>query len=77
MAAFNCGIEALILGSFIMLASGFKVNWPKSANASGTRCSSVSFSGKAARIRAAREISLSSTDIPAAEEKAFNIGSNE
>ena len=36
IAAFNCGTEALILGSFIMLASGVFAKAPNSVKASET-----------------------------------------
>ena len=52
MAATSCGTEALMLGSLMMLASGCSVSLPSSARLSGTRCSSVRYSGNSARMRA-------------------------
>ena len=64
MASFNCGIEALILGSLITLASGDFTISPKLLNASSTTCSLLRNSGNTERIRAAREMSLVSIDMP-------------
>ena len=61
MAAFSCGIEALMLGSLMMLASGRLASSPSSARASATRWSSGSRSAKPARIRPASEMSRVST----------------
>jgi catalase len=38
MASLSCATEALMLGSLMMLASGFSVSLPSSARLSGTRC---------------------------------------
>ena len=64
MAACNCGIEALILGSLMMLASGLFANLPNQVNSSGTFCSVVRSSGKFARIRPASEMSRVSNSTP-------------
>jgi hypothetical protein len=77
IAAFSCGVEALMFGSLMMFASGVVTSSPSSASASGTRCSSLSSSGNWERIRAAREMSRSSTSTPAAPAKASMIGRNE
>ena len=66
-----------MLGSLMMLASGVLTNSPSSASASGTRWSSLSSSGNWARIRAASEMSRSSTSTPAAPAKASMIGRKE
>jgi len=66
--------EALMFGSLMMLASGVSVFLPSSASASGTRCSGVRFSGKAARMRAATEISLASTVMPVGLVKVLTTG---
>ena len=50
MAALSCGIEAEMLGSLMMLASGELVQLPRSARASST---SFGSSGNCARIRPA------------------------
>ena len=77
IAAFSCGTEALMLGSLMMLASGFLASSPSSARASPTRCSSVRQSPNAAMMRPAREMSRVSTSTPAVEAKASMIGMNE
>ena len=77
MAAFNWGREALILGSFIMFATGVFANWDSSAKASIFLCSCFKKEGKLAMIRPAKEISFSSTSIPAWPANAFIIGSRE
>ena len=66
-----------MLGSLMMLASAVSAIAPSSASASGTRCASVSRSGKTARIRPASEMSFSSTATPACEANASTIGSSE
>ena len=66
-----------MLGSLMTLASGCFTNWPSSARSSGWRCASVRFSGKAARMRPASEMSLVPTSIPAALAKVRMIGSSE
>ena len=77
MASCSWGMEALILGNLIMLALGTWVSLPSSASASGTFCSSVKLSGKADKIRPARERSLVSTSTPAASVNVLTIGSKE
>ncbi len=77
MAETSCGTEALMLGSLMIVVSGSWVSRPSSARLSGTRCSSVRQSGKAARMRAASEMSLGWTSIPAGPVKACTIGRNE
>ena len=66
-----------MLGSFMMLASGFNVRLPSSVSSSLIRCAGVSFSGKVAMIRPASEMSFSFTDTPAVPTKASTIGSRE
>ena len=66
MASRSCGIEALTFGSLTMLASGLFARSPSSARSSLTRSESEKISGKLARIRAANEMSLDSTETPAA-----------
>ena len=58
MAFLSCGIDALIFGSLIIFASGFLASSPSSARLFATFWFSVSFSGKTAKILAAKEISL-------------------
>jgi hypothetical protein len=41
MAAFSCGMDALMFGSLMMLASGFFASSPSSASALPVRWSSV------------------------------------
>ncbi len=77
MASRSCGSDALTLGSLMMLASGFVASSPSSASASGTRWASVRWSGKAARIRPASEMSRVSTVTPAVDAKAWMIGRSE
>ena len=77
MAAFSCGTEALMLGSLMMLASGFLASSPSSDSASATRCSSLKCSGNCARIRPASEMSRRSSSIAAAAVNASMIGSSE
>ena len=77
MAAFSCGMDALTLGSLMMLASGWTTSLPSSPSVSGTRCASVRLSGKAARMRAASEMSRVSMAIPAGAAKALRMGSRE
>ena len=77
IASFNWGIEALILGSFIMLASGVLASSPSSVRASPIFWSSLRLSGKLAKILPAREISLSSSSILATEVKALTMGSRD
>src|SRR5205807_329086 len=66
MAALSWGIEALMLGSLMILASGVLASSPNSARSSDCLCCAVRCSGKAAIIRPAREISRNATDTPAA-----------
>jgi hypothetical protein len=77
MAAFNCGSEALIFGSFIILASGVFASSPSAVSSSGIRWLSVRFSGKFAIILPEREMSLVSTSMPAAFVNFLTIGSSE
>jgi hypothetical protein len=72
----SCGIEALMFGSLMMLASGVVASSPSSASASSTRCASVRWSGNVARIRAASEMSRISTSTPAAPAKVSMTGRN-
>ena len=66
-----------MLGSFMMLASGFNVSSPSSVNSSLIRCAGGSWSGNVARMRPASEMSFNVTDTPAAPTKASTIGSRE
>ena len=66
-----------MLGSLMILVSGSKVNLPNSDNESGTRCCSVNTSGNSANTRAATEISLAVTSIPAGLANARTTGKNE
>jgi hypothetical protein len=77
MAPFNCGIEALIFGSFTILASGFLTSSPRSSKSLVTCWLSSKNSGKVAKILAAKEISLVSISIPEDFTKAFTIGNKE
>src|SRR3546814_8588865 len=70
-------MDSEMLGSLMMVAAGVLASGPSSARASGTRWSSVSTSGKTARMRAAREMSRVSTSTPAARAKVSIIGSSE
>ena len=46
MASVSCGIDALTLGSLMMLAPALsRQSSPSAASVSGSRCSSVRFSG--------------------------------
>ena len=76
-AAFSCGMDALMFGSLMTLASGVVTSTPSSASASGTRCFSSRKSGNEARIRPASEMSRVSTVTPAAEANAWMIGRND
>ena len=60
-----------MFGSLMMLASGVLTSSPSSASASGRRARNW------ARIRAASEMSRSSTSTPAAPANASMIGRNE
>ena len=77
MAAFSCGIEALMLGSLMMLAAGVWARAPSSASASGMRWSSGRRSANAAMMRPAREMSRVSTPTPALAAYASMIGRKE
>ncbi len=66
-----------MLGSLMMLASGFLASAPSSASASSMRCSGVRRSGKLAMIRPASEMSRVSTATPAVDAYAWMIGRNE
>ena len=70
-------MDALILGSLMILASGSLASLPSSAKASGIFCSGVRESEKLARILPAREMSLSSNFIPELAVNALRMGSNE
>jgi hypothetical protein len=77
MAALSWGVEALMLGSLTMLASGVFARAPSSARSSATRWSSGSRSAKLARIRAPSEMSRVSTDTSAVAAYASMMGRNE
>ena len=77
MAAFNCGMDALMFGSLMTFASGVVTSSPSSASASGTRCSGSSSSGNWARIRPASEMSRVSRATPAVAAYAEMIGRKE
>ena len=66
-----------MLGSFMMLASGFSVSSPSAVSSSLMRWAGVSFSGKLARMRPASEMSRSFTETSAAPTKASTIGKSE
>ena len=76
-AAFSWGIDALIHGSFMTLASGLFTRSPSSARSSDIFCWSVILSGNLAMILPAREMSLVSTATPAASAYDLMIGSSE
>src|SRR3546814_11523084 len=65
-----------MFGSLMMLVSGCSVSLPSSARLSGTRCASVRYSGNRPRRRAATEMSLVSTLMPAGPVNARMIGKN-
>ncbi len=73
MAAFSCGIDALMFGS-LMFAAGVWASLPSSARSSSMRCVSVSLSGKLAMIRPASEMSRVSTLMPVPAVNARMIG---
>ena len=77
IAPWSCGMDALMLGSLMMFASAWFASSPSSASASGTRWSLDKCSGKWARIRAAREMSLSSYFMSALVVNACKIGRRE
>jgi hypothetical protein len=66
-----------MFGSLMTLASGVFTSSPSSARSSGMRCASVRFSGKAAMMRPASEMSFVPTDTPAAAAKLWMIGRSE
>ena len=74
IASFNCGTEALMLGSLMIFASGFFANSPSSVNASLTRWSGFKKSEKFAKILAASEMSRVSTTIFDGAVNALTIG---
>ncbi|MCY1240045.1 hypothetical protein D9M72_528730 [compost metagenome] len=74
MADLSCDTEALMLGSLMMLASGLSVSLPSSARLSGTFWSSLRNSGNSPRMRAATEMSLVVTLMPAGAVKARTMG---
>ena len=65
-----------MLGNLIMLVSGINVILPSVAKLSGTFCSSVKYSGNAARMRAATEMSLFTISTPAGAVKVRMTGRN-
>jgi hypothetical protein len=69
-------MEALTFGSLMMFASGVVASAPSSASASGS-ARSPSRSGNCARMRAAREMSRTSTSTPAVAAKVSRMGSSE
>ena len=77
MAAMSWGIEALMFGSLMMLASGVWARSPNWVRKSGMRCCSVRLSGKFARMRPASEMSRVSTATPVPLVKAWMMGSRE
>src|SRR4051812_14008995 len=66
-----------MLGSLMMLASGFIASLPSSASSSLILCSGFSFSGKFAMMRPVSEMSFSFIFTPAVATKASTIGSRE
>ncbi len=74
MALISWCTDALMLGSLMMLVSGSSVSRPSSARLSGTRCPSLRNSGNSPRMRAATEMSLVVTLMPAGLVKARTIG---
>jgi hypothetical protein len=77
MAAMSWGMEALMLGSLMMLASGWWVRSPSLPRLSGIFWPSVRRSGKFARMRPAREMSEVSTAMPVPLVKAWMMGSRD
>ena len=77
IAATSCGIEALMFGSLMTIASGVFTSSPSSPRPSGASCSALRRSGKAARMRPASEMSRVSTGTPVAPAKARRMGSRE
>jgi hypothetical protein len=74
MQAINCETEALMFGSLMMLVSGLSVSRPSSARLSGSFCASLRNSGNSPITRAATEMSLSVTAMPAGAVNARTIG---
>ncbi len=74
MVSRSWGSEALMFGSLMMLASGFRASSPRKARLSGTRWASVRSSGKLASRRPASEMSQSSTSTPVPRVKPWMIG---
>ena len=66
-----------MLGSLMMLVSGCSVFLPSSARVLGTFCASLRNSGNSPRMRAATEMSLSTTSMPAGAAKVRTMGRNE
>jgi hypothetical protein len=77
IAALSCGIEALMFGSLMMLASGRLASSPSSARASPTRWSSVEVVGEGRQDPAGQRDVPVSTSTPAAPANASMIGSSE
>ena len=77
MAAVSWGKDALMLGSLMMLVSGSKVSFPNSFKVLGTFCASGRKSENSASTRAATEMSLCSTSMPAGAVNVRTIGRNE
>lgn len=75
IASLSWGMEALIFGNLIMLASSFCVSSPSMARASGLRCSGLSTSENCEIMRAANEMSGLLTLMPYGSMKRFNTGS--
>ena len=65
-----------MLGSLMTLAPGVLTISPSSPSVSGTRCEGVSCSGNWARMRAATEMSIFSTSMPAERVKRLITGSS-
>ncbi|MNF08892.1 hypothetical protein D3C80_2094200 [compost metagenome] len=66
-----------MFGSLMMLASACKVFLPSSARVLGARCSGVSDSGNSPSTRAATEMSLSVTLMPAGAANVRMMGKKE
>ena len=77
MAAFNCGMDALMLGNLMMFASGRLASSPNSARASFTRWASGRRSLKAARMRPAKLMSRVSNCTFARLANEVTMGRNE
>mmetsp|Transcript_8137 Transcript_8137/g.19407 ORF Transcript_8137/g.19407 Transcript_8137/m.19407 type:complete len:247 (+) Transcript_8137:1669-2409(+) len=75
--SFNCGIEALILGSFTILAFGVFASSPSCTNSSATRCSGFNFSGNWASTRPATEMSARTMSTCEDFVNALTIGNKE